>query len=116
MELVSKCLKRKLPSELYGKVEAYAHDLRPVMKELLQKRRPKIPFMLISFEKIEHVTHLRKRYKDEMHTIGKDNRAFQFYCEIGESSSICKTKYYRYVRRPRWMARRSRWREIGVLI
>ena len=71
MEIVSKCLKRKLPSELYGKVEAYAHDLRPVMKELLQKRRPKIPYMLISFEKIEHASDLRRRYKDDIHTIGK---------------------------------------------
>ena len=116
MEVVRKCLKRKLPSELYGKVEAYAHDLRPVMKELLQKRRPKIPYMLISFEKIEHASDLRRRYKDDIHTIGKDNRAFKFYFEIGESTSFCKTKFYRYVRKPRWLARRSRWREVGVLI
>ena len=54
MELVSKCLKRKLPSELYAEIETFAHDLRPVMLELLEKHPRKIPEMLISFKSIDH--------------------------------------------------------------
>ena len=118
MELVSKCLKRKLPSELYAEIETFAHDLRPVMVELLEKHPRKIPEMLISFKSIDHAKYLQKRYKDDIHSICRESKKgrLRYSVEVGYTDSLAKVRIYRYIRQPRWMYRRAVWREVGVLI
>ncbi len=118
MELVRVSLKRKLPLELCGEIEGLAHDLAPVMSELLRKHGPPIPQMFISTKSIENVRHLIHRYKSDLHTVcfeRKGGRAF-YSVEVGSTSSLRKVRVYRYTREPRWLYRRSAWAEVGVLV
>lgn len=118
MELVCKRLKRKLPLELYGKVEALAHDLAPVMAELLEKRKQSIPQMVITTRNAANLRHLVNRYKQDLHSITHMQRGTQmiYRVEVGFTSSLHKVRVYKYVRQPRWMFRRATWREVGVLV
>ena len=118
MELVCKRLKRKLPLELYGKVQALAHDLAPIMAELLEKRKQIIPQMVITTRNATNLRYLVDRYKQDLHSITHMQRGSQmvYRVEVGFTSSLHKVRVYKYVRQPRWMYRRATWREVGVLV
>ena len=60
---------RAIPKELLWEIEAFLHDLSPVMAELLAKHPQKMPHAIISTDYFSNLTYLRKFYKKEMHTI-----------------------------------------------
>lgn len=111
-------LKQKLPFELCAEIEALTHDLKPVMAELKETHKQRIPAMLISTKSFYNLRFLRKRYRESLYSVSyrKENGLTKILCEIGKCESLHKTRFYRYVRQPRWRYRRSTWREIGVLL
>lgn len=111
-------LKQKLPFELCAEIEALAHDLKPVMAELKETHKQHIPAMLISTKSFYNLRFLRKRYRESIYSISHrvENGLTTILCEIGKCESLHKTRFYRYLRQPRWRARRATWREVGVLL
>ena len=118
MQSVFQFLLRRLPFELVAEIEALAHDLRPVMKELLEKHPKKIPQMVITTKSFYHVKRLRRRYRNDIDSISYEvKRGLTcIQCELGETDSLSHVRRYRYFRQPRWNATRQAWREIGVLV
>ena len=111
-------LLRTLPFELVAKIEALTHDLRPVLKELLEKHPKKIPQMLITTKSFQHVKRLRRRYRNDIHSVSfeKKHGLTCIECELGETDCLAHVRRYRYFRRPRWNPTRQEWRELGVLV
>ena len=111
-------LKQKLPFELCAEIEALTHDLKPVMAELKETHKQHIPAMLISTKSFYNLRFLRRRYRESLYSVSyrKENGLTKILCEIGTSDSLHKTRFYRYVRQPRWRYRRATWREVGVLL
>ena len=60
---------RTIPQELIWKIEAFLHDLSPVMAELVAKHPQKLPQAIISTEYFSNLRYLRNFYKKRMHTI-----------------------------------------------
>ena len=118
MELVSPLLKRRLPFELYGKIETLAHNLQPVMAELLEKHPQKIPQMMIRTRTLPYVRRLILRYGKDVNAVCFERRNFGpspcYFVEVGYTSALHKGRMFRYTRQPRW--RRDAWREVGVLL
>lgn len=111
-------LKQKLPFELCAEIEALAHDLKPVMAELKETHKQRIPAMLITTKSFYNLRFLRRRYRDSIYSVAyfEEKGRTNIVCEIGKCESLHKTRLYRYVRQPRWRARRATWREVGVLL
>ena len=111
-------LKQKLPSELCAEIEALAHDLKPVMAELKEKHRQRIPAMLITTKSFYNLRFLRRRYRESLFSVSyfEHNGRTNIVCEVGKCESLHKIRCYRYVRQPRWRPRRATWREVGVLL
>lgn len=118
MRSVLRWLLRRLPYELVAEIEALTHDLCPVMKELLEKHPKRIPQMVITTKSFYHLKRLRKRYRNDIDSVSyEEKRGLTcIECELGETDSLAHVRRYRYLRNPRWNARRQEWREIGVLV
>ena len=118
MELVSPLLKRRLPFELYCKIEVMTHDLRPVMAELLEKHPLKIPQMMIRTRTLPYVRRLIRRYGEDVNAVSFERRDFGpspcYFVEVGYTTALHKVRMFRYTRQPRW--RGHAWREVGVLL
>ena len=111
-------LLRTLPFELVAEIEALTHDLRPVLKELLEKHPKKIPQMVIATKSFYHLKRLRRRYRNDIDSVSYEVKGglICIQCELGETDSLEHVRHYRYFRQPRWNPRRQAWREIGVLV
>ena len=118
MRTVLRWLLRRLPSELVAEIEALTHDLRPVMKELLEKHPKRIPQMVITTKSFYHLKRLRKRYRNDIDSVSYEEKRglICIECELGETDSLAHVRRYRYFRRPRWNPTRQEWRELGVLV
>ena len=119
MEHALAVLRQRLPFEIVAEIEGYAHDLRPVMAELLETRPRLPPQMVISTKSFLHLKHLRRRYKNQMHSISyeTEDKRTRIVCQVGSRpAKRGKTRHYRYFRQPRWDQRRQAWRELGVLL
>ena len=118
MELVGPLLKQRLPFELYGKIQVLAHNLGPVMAELLEKHPQKIPQMIVRTKSLSYVRRLIRRYGVDVNAVCHETREFGlrqcFTVEVGYTDALHKVRVYRYLRQPRW--RNEAWREIGVLV
>ena len=91
-----------LPFDICAELEAWTHDLAPVMKELREKHPPLIPQLVIRARRINHVRRLSFRYKHSLESIAYDaSDPYKFRLEIGRTDSMEKSRMYRYLRKPK---------------
>lgn len=109
-------LQQKLPAELCWSIMTFSHDLKPILKELLEKHPKKIPQMIIKTNTLLNLRRLITCYGKNVHAVSCDlkMRRFKYSVEVGCTDSLSKVRLYKYLRQRRWNSRQEAWREIGV--